>query len=46
MTNGKPEGLVRAFIEWIVTDGQQFVGEAGYVQLTQEQLAESLEKVK
>jgi phosphate transport system substrate-binding protein len=46
VTNGKPEGLVRAFIEWIVTDGQQFVGEAGYVQLTQEQLAESLEKVK
>jgi phosphate transport system substrate-binding protein len=46
VTNGKPEGAVRAFIEWVVTDGQQYVGEAGYVQLTQEQLAESLGKVK
>ena len=46
VTNGKPEGAVKAFIEWILTDGQQFVGEAGYVQLTQEQLAESLGKLK
>ena len=46
VTNGKPSGLVQAFILWILTDGQQFVGEAGYVQLAPEQLAESLTKAK
>jgi phosphate transport system substrate-binding protein len=46
VTNGKPDGVVRAFIEWIVTDGQQFVGEAGYVQLTQDQLDAALQKLR
>lgn len=46
VTNGKPSGLVNSFITWILTDGQQFVGEAGYVQLTEAQLNESLEKLK
>lgn len=46
VTKGKPAGLTQAFIQWILTDGQSFVGEAGYVQLTPEQLAESLNKVK
>lgn len=46
VTKEKPAGLVQAFILWILTDGQAFVGEAGYVQLTPEQLAESLERVK
>ena len=46
VTHGKPTGLTQTFILWILTDGQQFVGEAGYVQLAPEQLAESLEKVK
>lgn len=46
VTKGKPTGVVQAFIQWILTDGQAFVGEAGYVQLTPEQLAESLERAK
>jgi phosphate transport system substrate-binding protein len=46
VTHGKPTGLAQAFIQWILTDGQQYVGEAGYVALTSQQLAESLEKVK
>jgi len=46
VTNGKPTGLTRIFIEWILTDGQQFVGQAGYVQLSADQLAESLAKVR
>lgn len=46
VTKGKPSGLVQAFINWILVDGQQFVGEAGYVQLTEEQLNEALQKVK
>ena len=46
VTNGKPSGLVLDFIHWIITDGQKFVGEAGYVQLTPDQLNASLEKLK
>ena len=34
VTNGKPEGIVRDFILWILGDGQQFVNEAGYILLT------------
>jgi phosphate transport system substrate-binding protein len=46
VTLNKPTGLVQTFILWILTDGQAFVGEAGYVQLPPEQLTESLAKVK
>ena len=45
-TLGKPEGLTLAFIEWILTDGQQYLEAAGFVPLTPEQQAESLEKLK
>jgi phosphate transport system substrate-binding protein len=45
-TLGKPEGLTLAFIEWILTDGQQYLESAGYVALTPEQQAESLAKLK
>jgi phosphate transport system substrate-binding protein len=46
VTKGKPGALVQAFILWILTDGQQFVGQAGYVQLPADALAASLAKVK
>jgi len=46
VTNGKPSGVVQAFIAWILVEGQQFVSEAGYVQLPEEQLQASLEKLK
>ncbi len=45
-TKGKPTGLVLAFIEWILTDGQQYLTQAGYVPLTPDQQAESLAKLK
>lgn len=45
-TKGKPTGIVLAFIEWILTDGQQYLEQAGYVPLTSEQQAESLQKLK
>ena len=45
-TLGKPEGLELAFIEWILTDGQQYLESAGYVPLTPEQQADSLAKLK
>ncbi len=46
VTKGKPTGLVKAFIEWILTDGQQYLGQAGYVPLTSAQQTESLAKIK
>lgn len=45
-TKGKPTGLTLAFIQWILTDGQQYLEAAGYVPLTPEQQAESLAKLK
>jgi phosphate transport system substrate-binding protein len=46
VTLNKPAGIVQEFIRWILTDGQKFVGEAGYVSLTDAQIQESLDKVK
>ena len=45
-TLGKPEGLNLAFIEWILTDGQQYLESAGFAPLTPDQQAESLAKLK
>lgn len=45
-TKGKPTGTTLAFIQWILTDGQQYLEQAGYVPLTAEQQAESLAKLK
>lgn len=45
-TKGRPTGLVLAFLRWILTDGQQYLDAAGYVELTPEQQAESLQKLK
>jgi phosphate transport system substrate-binding protein len=45
-TKGKPTGLVLIFIDWILTDGQQYLDAAGYVPLSPDQLAESLDKLK
>jgi phosphate transport system substrate-binding protein len=46
VTKDKPSGLAQAFIEWVLTEGQKYVDEAGYVQLPQEQLDEGLQKVR
>lgn len=46
VTNGKPTGLVQAFITWILESGQQFVSEAGYIPLSPDKLAGELEKLK
>lgn len=45
VTNGKPRGVVADFIRWILTDGQQYVDEAGYVLLAQAQLDQELRKL-
>jgi phosphate transport system substrate-binding protein len=38
VTRGKPEGLTKAFILWVLTDGQSFVDEVGYISLAPEKL--------
>lgn len=45
-TKGKPTGLTLAFIQWIVTDGQKLLEQAGYVPLTTQQQADALAKLK
>lgn len=46
VTKGKPTGLVKIFIEWILTDGQKYLDQAGYIKLTDQQQQESLDKIK
>jgi phosphate transport system substrate-binding protein len=46
VTKDKPSGVVQAFIEWTLTEGQKYVGEAGYIQLPQDQLDAALQKVR
>ena len=46
VTKGKPTGLVLAFLQWILTDGQKFIGEAGYVPLSPDRLNEAMQKLK
>ncbi len=45
VTKGKPTGLVKSFIAWVLTDGQQYVDEVGYIQLAQEQLKTEVKKL-
>jgi len=43
---GRPESkVVTEFIKWILTDGQQYVGESGYINLSQEKIQQELEKL-
>jgi phosphate transport system substrate-binding protein len=45
LTKGEPEGLAREFLLWVLTDGQQYVDKAGYVELPQEKLSAALDKL-
>ena len=42
VTRGKPTGLTGIFIRWTITDGQQYVGEVGYISVLKEKLEEAL----
>jgi len=35
----------KTFVKWILTDGQRYVGEVGYIKITQKQINESLKKL-
>lgn len=47
VTVGKPKNpIVKEFIKYILTDGQKFVSEAGYIKFSKEKIIKELEKVK
>jgi phosphate transport system substrate-binding protein len=45
VTKGKPTGLVSTFVRWILTDGQKYVDEVGYISLIEEKLNTELQKL-
>jgi phosphate transport system substrate-binding protein len=46
VSGGRPSSeLVKVFLTWILTDGQKYVHEAGYVSITPEQVTEELKKL-
>jgi phosphate transport system substrate-binding protein len=46
VSNGKPTNPVTvAFLNWILTDGQKFVSEAGYVMLTEDKVVHEMGKL-
>jgi phosphate transport system substrate-binding protein len=44
---GKPQRpVLTAFLRWVLTDGQKFVDESGYIQLAPDHLARQLDQIK
>ncbi|MGB8218035.1 MAG: substrate-binding domain-containing protein [Candidatus Methanoperedens sp.] len=46
VTKGKPTGVTSEFIRWVLTDGQKYVDEVGYIQLSKESLDGELKKLE
>jgi len=46
LTKGKPEGLTQEFVFWVLTEGQKYVTEEGYVELSQPKLEAAIDKVR
>ncbi len=46
VSKGKPQrAVVKHFLNWVLTDGQKYVSEAGYVLLSEESIKKELEKI-
>jgi phosphate transport system substrate-binding protein len=45
LTKGKPTGLTRDFLLWILRDGQKHVDEAGYIELPRPRIAAAIKKM-
>jgi len=45
VTKDEFTGVTKEFVRWILTDGQQYVSETGYIQLPEERLVEELAKL-
>jgi phosphate transport system substrate-binding protein len=46
LTKGKPTGLVRDFVAWVLTEGQKYADEVGYVPLAEAHRREALKKLE
>jgi len=46
VTKGKPEGVVAMFLQWVLTEGQKIVPQAGFVPLTSSDALTALQKVR
>jgi phosphate transport system substrate-binding protein len=47
VTNGKPQkALVIKFLTWVLTDGQKYVNESGYIALSEEKVAGELKRIQ
>ena len=46
VTKGKPTGLTLAFIQWVLTDGQKFLNEVGYIPLPADVLDEAINQLR
>lgn len=46
VTHGKPSGLALEFIRWVLSDGQAFTEETGYIPLTEAQAQAELKKLE
>jgi phosphate transport system substrate-binding protein len=45
LTRGRPKGLTRAFLLWILREGQRYVDEAGYIALPRPRLTAARKKL-
>ena len=45
VTQGQPQGLAQTFLVWVLTEGQQYVPEMGYVALSSDLLSQELVKI-
>ena len=47
VSQGRPKKkVVLEFIKWVLTDGQKFIPESGYINLTETKIAEELKKLE
>jgi phosphate transport system substrate-binding protein len=47
VSNGKPQDvIVTEFLKWILTDGQKYVKEAGFINLSQDKITDAQNKLK
>ncbi len=46
VTKGKPTRITAEFIKWVLTDGQKFVDEVGYIELPKEILDAELKRIE
>ena len=45
ITKGELKGPVKTFVKWILSDGQKYVEEVGYIKLSRSQIKETVDKL-